>query len=36
MVDAISYLIEQYWLFILAALVIGVITGWVSCSADKE
>jgi len=34
MLDSIFYLIENYWMFLLAALLIGVATGWFSCSAE--
>ncbi len=36
MFDTISYLVGQYWLFLLVALIIGVITGWLSFSADSK
>lgn len=32
MFDSIIYLVENYWMFLLAALLIGVLTGWFSSS----
>jgi uncharacterized membrane protein len=26
----ITYLIQQYWVFVLLALIIGILTGWFS------
>ena len=34
--DSLSYLLEIYWPFVLAALVIGVGTGWFSYSETRE
>ncbi len=34
MIDAITYLVGQYWLFLLIALLIGVVTGWLTLSSE--
>ncbi len=34
MLDSVLYLIENYWMFLLAAALIGVATGWFSASAE--
>lgn len=34
MLDSLFYLIENYWIFLSLALLVGVITGWYSASAD--
>ena len=36
MLDSLIYLIESYWIFLLAAMLIGVATGWFSCTPDQE
>jgi hypothetical protein len=30
--DSIAYLIGQYWVFLLLALIVGILTGWFSAS----
>lgn len=34
MLDTLFFLIENYWGFLAAALVIGCLTGWFSAAAD--
>ncbi len=34
MLDSIIYLIENYWIFLVAALLVGVLTGWFSATND--
>ena len=31
-VETINYLVGQYWLFLIIALLIGLVTGWLSYS----
>lgn len=34
--DSLTYLIELYWPFLLAAFAVGLGTGWFSLSARKN
>ena len=34
--ESLGYLIQAHWGFLLAALIIGLVTGWFSCSAPAE
>lgn len=31
-----DYLVSQLWLFMLAAFVVGLIVGWVTCGTRKN
>jgi hypothetical protein len=35
MLDTLTYLLQFYWPFALAALVVGLVTGWFSVSGRK-
>lgn len=34
--DGLMFLLENYWPFLLGALLIGLVTGWLSTSDDDE
>ena len=34
MLDSLLYLIENYWIFLVLALLVGLATGWISAGAD--
>lgn len=34
MLDSIIYLIENYWIFLGLALLVGVVTGWYSAASE--
>ena len=34
MLDSFFYLIENYWIFLTLALLVGIVTGWFSCTAE--
>lgn len=34
--DTLALLIDTYWVFLLGALIIGAITGWVAASSDAN
>ena len=34
--DSLIYLVEVYWPFLLAAALVGLVTGWLSLSARKD
>ncbi len=34
--DTIALLIDTYWVFLVAALLIGVVTGWFAALADEQ
>ncbi len=34
--DSLALLIDTYWMFLVAALAIGVITGWVAANTDTQ
>lgn len=34
MLDSIIYLIENYWIFLIIALLVGVVTGWYSAATE--
>ena len=36
LIDSIIYLIEHYWLYLLIAVLIGVVTGWVSAAPSEH
>ncbi len=33
--DWVAYLVEVYWPFMVGALLVGLLTGWLSVSARK-
>jgi hypothetical protein len=33
--DSLTYLLEVYWPFLIAALLVGLLTGWFSVSRPK-
>ncbi len=35
-ISVIGYLIQQHWIFLLLALLIGAITGWLSCEPNEN
>ena len=35
MIDSLVYLIENYWIFLLLAMLVGIATGWIS-SSDED
>lgn len=34
MFDTVIYLVENYWIFLSLALLVGIATGWLSANAD--
>ena len=35
-IDSIVYLIEHYWIYLLIAALIGIVTGWVSAAPSSH
>lgn len=34
--ESISFILSTYWVFLLIALVIGIITGWLASGANSS
>lgn len=34
MIDSLFYLVANYWVFLTLAVLIGIATGWFSCTAE--
>jgi len=34
--ETIGFLISQYWLYLTIALVIGILTGWMSYAGENQ
>lgn len=34
--DSLALLIDTYWIFLAAALAIGVVVGWIAANADTK
>ncbi len=34
--DTLALLIDTYWLFLLGALIVGVLVGWVAATTDAS
>lgn len=34
--ETIGFLISHYWVYLLIALIIGVLTGWMSYASDEQ
>lgn len=33
--DTVVFLVSEYWIYLAAALVIGLVTGWISAGAKQ-
>jgi len=36
LIDTIAYVVGTYWIFLLIALLIGVVTGWFAAAGTNE